>query len=197
MKKYMIIGCLALSCSFATVVTPFGTESVLAAASKQTVHPTQIKNINEKNIISLIVAAQKHYVYTSSGGKGTGKIESFKIKNDPNAQEYRFLSADIGTPKKLSAYLTQVFTKQASETYIKERFITYQGRTAQLNADGGNLLQFDKATAKLLRSSGNVRDYQLIIPYPADVGMKPEVQIVTVQKEKGVWRIATPPEKLF
>lgn len=200
MKKYMVVGCFALSCSFTAAVTSFiAVEPATAAVvKKQTVNPTQIKSIDEKNVISLIVEARKRYFYTSSGGKGndSGIMEVFKLKSDPNAYEYRYLSSDIGTQKKLLAYLTQAFTRQASEIYMKERFITYQGRMAQVNADGGNLLEFDKATAKLLKISGNVRDYRLTIPYP-DPTMKPEVQIVTVQKVNGVWRIATPPEKIF
>lgn len=198
MKKYVVMGCLVLSCSF-TAATSFVIQPVAAATvKKQTINPTQIKSINEKNIISLVVEARKRFFYTNSGGTGSssGEMEVFKLKSDPSAYEYRYLSADIGTEKKLLAYLMQTFTKRASEVYMKERFITHQGRTAQVNADKGNILEFEKATAKLIKTSGNVRDYQLTIPYP-DSTMKPEVKIVTVQKVNGVWRIATPLEKLF
>lgn len=198
MKKYVVMGCLVLSCSF-TAAASFVIEPVAAATvKKQTINPTQIKSINEKNIISLVVEARKRFFYTNIGGTGSssGKMEVFKLKSDPDAYEYRYLSADIGTEKKLLAYLMQTFTKQASEAYMKERFITYQGRMAQVNADKGNILEFEKATAKLIKTSGSVRDYRLTIPYP-DSTMKPEVKIVTVQKVNGVWRIATPLEKLF
>jgi hypothetical protein len=55
MKKQMLIGCLVLSCGFLSV-NPVIAEPVAAAVTKQqAVDPTQIKNINKKNVISLVV----------------------------------------------------------------------------------------------------------------------------------------------
>jgi hypothetical protein len=190
MKKQIITGFLALSCGFLSVV-PIAVEHASAAVVKQqTVNPTQIKSINEKNIISLIVEAEKRYFYTNIGGNG--KMEVFNI----GGREYRYLSSDIGTRAKLLDYLMKTYTKEASEKYIKERFIEHQGRMAQVNADEGNILQFDKATAKLGKKSSTVRKYKITIPYPDNIA-KPEIKTVKVKKVKGVWRIATSPEELF
>ncbi|AMA72867.1 MULTISPECIES: DL-endopeptidase inhibitor IseA family protein [Aneurinibacillus] len=190
MKKQMLIGCLVVSCGLLSV-NPVIAEPVAAAVTKQrAVDPTQIKAINEKNIISLIVEAKKRYFYADGGGKG--KMEVFNVKNS----EYRYLSSDIGTRKKLLDYLMKTFTKEASEAYIKKRFIEYKGRMAQVNADTGNILEFDKATAKLTKSSSTTKEYKLSIPYP-DNQSKPEIKTIKVKKVNGVWRIATPPETLF
>ena len=67
---------------------------------------------------------------------------------------------------------------------------------AQVNADTGNILEFDKATAKLTNSSSTTKEYKLSIPYP-DNQSKPEIKTIKVKKVNGVWRIATPPETLF
>ncbi|ERI09869.1 DL-endopeptidase inhibitor IseA family protein [Aneurinibacillus aneurinilyticus] len=189
MKKQMLIGCLVLSCGFLSV-NPVIAEPVTAAVKKQAASPTQIKKIDEKNIISLLVEAENRYFYTLGGGKG--KTEVFNIKDS----QYRYLSSDIGTRKKLLDYLMKAFTKEASETYIKERFIEYKGRMAQVNADKGNILEFNKATAKLIKGSSTMKEYQLSIPYPEHQS-KPEIKTIKVKKVNGVWRIATSPEKLF
>lgn len=88
------------------------------------------------------------------------------------------------------------FTKEASESYIRKRFIEYKGRMAQINADTGNSLEFKKTTAKLIKSSSTSKEYQLSVPY-SDNQSKPERKIVKLKKVNGVWRIATPPEILF
>jgi hypothetical protein len=174
-------------------VNPVIAEPVAAAVTKQqAVDPTQIKNINKKNVISLVVEAEKRFFYTNIGGGGSEKMEFFNLEG----REYRYLSSDIGTRKKLLDYLMKTYTKEASEKFIKERFIEHQGRMAQANADKGNLLQYDKATVKLTKKSSNKREYKLTIPYP-DNAAKPEIRVVKVKKVNGVWRIATSPETLF
>ncbi|MED4731410.1 DL-endopeptidase inhibitor IseA family protein [Aneurinibacillus migulanus] len=190
MKKQILTGCLVLSCGL-VFINPILTESVAAAVTKQqAVNPTQIKKIDEKNIILLLLEAKKRYFYTFDGGKG--KIEVFNVKNN----EYRYLSTDIGTRKKLLNYLMKIFTKEASEVYIKERFIEHKGRMAQINADKGNILEFNKATAKLIKNSSTIKEYQLSIPYPENQS-KPEIKTIKIKKVNGIWRIATPPEALF
>lgn len=200
----MLISCLVLSCSFLSV-TPVMAEKVIAqpviaksavtdVKQQHSADPTQIKNINKNNLISLVLEAEKRYFYTNIGGSGNGtqKMEVFTLEG----REYRYLSSDIGTHEKLLGYLMKTFTRKASEKYIKERFIEHKGRMAQLNADKGNLLEYGKATVKLIKKSSTTREYKLTIPYPENQA-KPEIETIKVKKVNGVWRIATPPEPFF
>ncbi|MEB3751862.1 DL-endopeptidase inhibitor IseA family protein [Geobacillus icigianus] len=190
MKKKILAGCLAVSCGLLSIHPVMSVPVLAAVVKQQEADPTRITALNEKNLISLIVEAEKRYFYTDGGGKGETK--TFYIKKI----QYRYLSVDIGTRKKLLEYLMMTFTKEASESYIRKRFIEYKGRMAQINADTGNSLEFKKTTAKLIKSSSTSKEYQLSVPY-SDNQSKPERKIVKLKKVNGVWRIATPPEILF
>ena len=52
-----------------------------------------------------------------------------------------------------------------AEQFIKSRgIIEYKGKLAQVEADGGSLLQWEKATAQFVKTEKNTISYRLTVP---------------------------------
>nr|WP_231109508.1 IseA DL-endopeptidase inhibitor family protein [Paenibacillus polymyxa] len=138
-----------------------------------------------------MLEAQSRYQYAISGGSPVG--ESFQL----NGKSYRYLSEDIGTKTKLINYLTQAYTKQASEQFVGKFFVEINGRLAQLNADGGNLLEFNRATAKMVTMTPVKRSYLLTVPYPAETKQANAKITVNFEKVGSYWKISSAPHVIF
>ncbi|SFR25825.1 IseA DL-endopeptidase inhibitor [Paenibacillus sp. cl130] len=161
------------------------------AATATSVKPTQLDKLNHESAVPLVLEAQSRYQYAISGGSPVG--ESFQL----NGKSYRYLSEDIGTKTKLISYLTQAYTKQASEQFVGKFFVEVNGRLAQLNADGGNLLEFSRATAKMVTMTPVKRSYLLTVPYPAET-KQPNAKItVNFEKVGSYWKISSAPHVIF
>ncbi|AUO05617.1 hypothetical protein C0638_03050 [Paenibacillus sp. lzh-N1] len=165
--------------------------SAPAAATATSVNPTQLDKLNHESAIPLVLEAQSRYQYAISGGKSLG--QAFQL----NGKSYRYLSEDIGTKTKLINYLTQVYTKQASEQFVGKFFVEVNGRLAQLNADGGNLLEFSRATAKMITMTPVKRSYLLTVPYPAETKKANEKITVNFEKVGSYWKVSSPPHVIF
>ncbi|WDM23007.1 DL-endopeptidase inhibitor IseA family protein [Paenibacillus polymyxa] len=161
------------------------------AAAATSVKPTQLDKLNHESAIPLVLEAQSRYQYAISGGSSVG--ESFQL----NGKSYRYLSEDIGTKTKLISYLTQAYTKQASEQFVGKFFVEVNGRLAQLNADGGNLLEFSRATAKMVTMTPVKRSYLLTVPYPAQTKKANEKITVNFEKVGSYWKISSAPHVIF
>lgn len=161
------------------------------AAAATSVKPTQLDKLNHESAVPLVLEAQSRYQYAISGGSPVG--ESFQL----NGKSYRYLSEDIGTKTKLISYLTQVYTKQASEQFVGKFFVEVNGRLAQLNADGGNLLEFSRATAKMVNMTPVKRSYLLTVPYPAETKQANEKITVNFEKVGSYWKISSAPHVIF
>lgn len=153
---------------------------------------TGISKLNHETVIPLIVEAQKRYTYTTSGGASGAAAGTFTL----SGQTYRYLSQDIGTRSKLLSYLMETYTKQASETFIQKNFVQNNGKMAQLQADGGSLLEFDRATAKMISMTDTSRVYRLTVPY-VDNAQPVERVMVKFALVDGQWKINTAPHVLF
>ncbi|GIP23460.1 IseA DL-endopeptidase inhibitor family protein [Paenibacillus sp. J22TS3] len=153
--------------------------------------PTSIKSLNHKTTIPLLVEAEKRYLYAMAGGSGE-KEEAFNY----NGKEYRYLSADIDTKEELLKYLMKTYTKQASEFFIKKYIIEHDGRLAQLNADAGNQLEFDRATAKMISMTDTKRVYKVNVP-SKDAKVSSKYIMVKFAKVGDYWRIDTAPHLIF
>ncbi len=162
-----------------------------AAATATSVNPTQLDKLNHESAVPLVLEAQSRYQYAVSGGKALG--QAFQL----NGKSYRYLSEDIGTKTKLINYLTQVYTKQASEQFVGKFFVEVNGRLAQLNADGGNLLEFSRATAKMVTMTPVKRSYLLTVPYPAETKKANEKITVNFEKVGSYWKVSSPPHVIF
>ncbi|MCV9949587.1 IseA DL-endopeptidase inhibitor family protein [Paenibacillus sp. BT-177] len=165
--------------------------SAPAAATATSVNPTQLDKLNHESAIPLVLEAQSRYQYAISGGKSLG--QAFQL----NGKSYRYLSEDIGTKTKLINYLTQAYTKQASEQFVGKFFVEVNGRLAQLNADGGNLLEFSRATAKMVTMTPVKRSYLLTVPYPAETKQANEKITVNFEKVGSYWKVSSAPHVIF
>ncbi|WP_348625250.1 DL-endopeptidase inhibitor IseA family protein [Paenibacillus peoriae] len=161
------------------------------AAAATSVKPTQLDKLNHESAVPLVLEAQSRYQYAISGGSSVG--ESFQL----NGKSYRYLSDDIGTKTKLISYLTQAYTKQASEQFVGKFFVEVNGRLAQLNADGGNLLEFSRATAKMVTMTPVKRSYLLTVPYPAETKQANAKITVNFEKVGSYWKISSAPHVIF
>ncbi|WP_336078199.1 DL-endopeptidase inhibitor IseA family protein [Paenibacillus sp. 203] len=161
------------------------------AAAASSVKPTQLDKLNHESAVPLVLEAQSRYQYAISGGSPVG--ESFQL----NGKSYRYLSEDIGTKTKLISYLTQAYTKQASEQFVGKFFVEVNGRLAQLNADGGNLLEFNRATAKMVTMTPVKRSYLLTVPYPAETKQANAKITVNFEKVGNYWKISSAPHVIF
>ncbi len=151
-----------------------------------------VTKLNSTTAIPLMVEAQKRYAYVMAGGQAGTNGATFQLKG----QTYRYLSDDIGTSVKLSSYLQQVFTRQASDALIGKYFIQYNGRMAQLEADGGSLLEWNRSTAKMLSMTDTARVYRLTVPY-ANNAHPVERIVVKFSLVDGLWKINTAPHVIF
>ena len=116
-----------------------------------------------------------------------GEYKTFTYKG----QTYRYLSEDIDTKKELFRYLTKSVTADYAEQFIKDMgIIQYRGKLAQPEADGGSLLQWDKAEAIHLKTDGKMQVFKLVVP----IGETTEKSIYHVhfkQVAKKSWKIDT------
>ncbi|WP_458118704.1 DL-endopeptidase inhibitor IseA family protein [Paenibacillus sp. Z6-24] len=153
---------------------------------------TGVSKLNHETVIPLVVEAQKRYTYTTSGGASGTAAGTFTL----SGQRYRYLSQDIGTHSKLLAYLMETYTKQASETFIQKYFVQNNGKMAQLEADGGSLLEFDRATAKMISMTDTSRVYRLTVPYVDNIQPVKRVMVKFALVD-GQWKINTASHVLF
>ncbi|HWL23394.1 MAG TPA: DL-endopeptidase inhibitor IseA family protein [Ureibacillus sp.] len=115
--------------------------------------------------VKLVSDSSKAYWYVVSGGdvisNENGEVETFT----KNGLEYRYMGESLNTEAKLKAYLGKTYTPEQVEKLFKDLgFITHNGKLAQPNADGGSLLNYEKATAKLISNSTTVKKYELKVP---------------------------------
>ncbi|KAB2338096.1 hypothetical protein F7731_00530 [Cytobacillus depressus] len=122
----------------------------------------QEKTISEKQVAALVIKWKKSESYVQRGGDyKEGEYQSFQYKNKP----YRYLASDLDTKKELMEYLTLTLTQSQAKLFIKERqIIEYKGKMAQPEADGGSILQWDKAKAAFVKKEGWNRTYKLEVP---------------------------------
>lgn len=144
-------------------------------------------DLTNSQALKLAVSAQEHYWNVSIGMNTKlphkdGEMKNFMYKGT----EYRYFSQEFGTKKKLVTYMNEVYTLNAIEKAFKKyRFITYKGKLAQPNADGGSLLEWNKAKVKLLYQRKDVRLYQFTVPY----GKEYSKNNVTFVKVHNKWLI--------
>ncbi|MFS0576571.1 DL-endopeptidase inhibitor IseA family protein [Sporosarcina sp. 179-K 3D1 HS] len=125
----------------------------------------------------------------AGGNYKEGEYKSFTYKGTP----YRFMAGHLDRQRELMAELEKSLTKKGAKQYVKDSgFIKYKGKIAQIEADGGSLLEWNKAKAKELTSSKNKKVFQLNVPI---AGMA-EAEIYQVTYEyvnKTGWRLSQLP----
>lgn len=189
-KKWLYTGLAATLLSIPVFTLTDHAEAKDQSKNTITVNANQEKSMTEKQVVALISKWKKSESYIQSGGKyKEGEYKSFQYENLP----YRYLSSDIGTKKKLMKYLTGTLTRSQANQFIEERgIIEHKGKMAQPEADGGSLLQWDKAKAVYLKTENKSRLYKLTVP----VGESKELETfhaeVLYLQGKG-WKISERP----
>lgn len=200
MNKKWMIGSLALSIGLisasggAMAASPSAGSTEIkkvAVSAPGKEGPATINNLTVKSIIPLVVHARALYFYSNRGGN-IFPIETFTYK----AQEYRYLSNDLGTKTKLMNYIKKAYTHNAAAYYVQTQFLEHNGRMSQVNADVGNLLMYEKATARMLSKTATTAEFELTVPYPEAQGSSESVY-VKLKKVEGYWRIDMSPDILF
>lgn len=146
-------------------------------------------NLSSSNALKLAQTAREHYWSAMNG-------HNVKVTNSACPQgsfqykgtDYRFFCSEIGTKEKLVNYMNESFTLNAIDKGLKKyRLVEYKGKMAQPNADGGSLLDWDKAKTKLIYQRKDIRQFEFTIPYGEKVQY--EKRKVTFVKVRGKWQI--------
>lgn len=164
-----------------------------SAWAKEAITITQAAKVNaltEKQAIKLAAYYAKAASYIQTGGNyKNSPYKTFKYKG----KTYRYLARDLDTKKELFTLLKKSLTQKEAEKWIKNHgIISYKGKMAQVEADGGSLLNWRKATAEFLKTDKNKTDFfRLVVPV-GDTG-ETEAFIVEFQKVGKEYRISKVP----
>nr|WP_285842752.1 DL-endopeptidase inhibitor IseA family protein [Metabacillus litoralis] len=148
------------------------------------------KSLTTKSVVKIVSDWMKTDNYVSGGGDyKENEYKTFIYQN----QTYRYLAKDIDTKKELLKKLTTSVTTDYAEQYLEsKRIIVHKGKLAQIEADGGSLLQWSKAKATYDSTKENQRIYTITVP----VGETEQVEQYQVSfkyvKNRG-WKISSGP----
>lgn len=155
------------------------------------------EKITEETALGLVAESQRRFWYLTSSGKGSNEYLTFTPEGMDVA--YRFLSEDIGTKAKLSAYFEEIHTVDATNSFISDQFskkllLEHEGRLIQPDADGGSLLEWGNAKLEKMTQNDNKATATFKVPL-GDQGIETYTIQFTYQKDEG-WRIADSPQQL-
>jgi len=146
--------------------------------------------LSEQLVAGLAGDAQRHYYVVANGGEGDRDDKA--LGND--YANYRWMASDLNTKAKLIEYLELLFTSEQVQAYYKEltdskAIVEIDGKLAQLNADGGSLLEWSNATVKLVQDGKTAKTYKFTVPMGDEFEEK-EIKLQLVP-DKG-WRFNVP-----
>ncbi|MBO0588554.1 DL-endopeptidase inhibitor IseA family protein [Sporosarcina sp. E16_8] len=126
----------------------------------------------------------------AGGVYAEGEYKRFNYKG----KTYRYMASQLDTKKEMRAELEKSVTKKVAKQFMKDQnFIKQKRRLAQVEADGGSLLQWSEATAIEVKSKKNKSVFEVRVP----VGYTGTFDTFTVTYEyvrKLGWRISKLPE---
>ncbi|WP_338448508.1 DL-endopeptidase inhibitor IseA family protein [Niallia oryzisoli] len=145
-------------------------------------------SMEEKQVVDALTKAVNKYWYVTSGGNLEGAIESFLF----NDLDYRYMGSELNSTKKLTAFLEESYTLDAINAYTKRAgIITHNGKLAQPNADGGSLLNYQKATVVAYQGNSNEKEFDLKVPLGTSLSY--EYIHIEFQKTASGWKISSEP----
>lgn len=107
---------------------------------------------------------------------------------------YRYMASHLDTKKELRAELEKSVTKKVAKQFMKDNnFIKHNRKLAQIEADGGSLLQWKEAMAKELKSRKNKSVFELSVPV-GYTGQFDKFKVTYKYEKKSGWRISKIPE---
>ncbi|WP_371175924.1 IseA DL-endopeptidase inhibitor family protein [Bacillus atrophaeus] len=155
-----------------------------ASAAKNTSN-----DLTQKQALQLALQAREHFWNTMSGHNPKAKNSTCTNKTfEYQNLQYIYMCSEFDTKAKVVHYLTPVFTKEAITNGLKDyHFTVYKGKFAVPIGDGDNLLNWEKASSKLVSKKGSVRTYEFTVPL---LDGSPAVKRkVTYVKENNKWKI--------
>ncbi|MGE6632203.1 IseA DL-endopeptidase inhibitor family protein [Bacillus sp. NPDC077027] len=164
------------------VILMISLQTTTLAASKKPV------TLTNKEALHIALNAREHFWSAMSGYKINDKHPEYTLKtfNYKNMQ-YNYLSKTFNTKKKLNSYLAEVFTKKAINNGLTEyNFIVHKGQMAVPVGDGDNMLNWDKATPKIVSKKASIRTYEFTVPTLDGRKVK---RTVTYEKVQNKWKI--------
>ncbi|MEK5335523.1 IseA DL-endopeptidase inhibitor family protein [Bacillus sp. FSL M8-0166] len=143
--------------------------------------------LTNKEALHIALDAREHFWSAMSGYKikehSDYKLKSFSYKD----MTYNYLSKTFDTKKKLNSYLSEVFTKDAIKHGLKDyQFIVHKGKMAVPVGDGDNMLNWEKATPKLVSKKQTIRTYEFTVPTLDGRKVK---RTVTYEKVQNNWKV--------
>ncbi|MDZ5473579.1 DL-endopeptidase inhibitor IseA family protein [Bacillus sp. 31A1R] len=185
MNKLMIAG-LAVT----LLASPIMTNNSYARVQEQKYELASVKHaLTSQQVVKLAANWAKTANYVQGGGNyKEGEYKSFQYKG----KTYRYLARNIDTKKELLTLLKKTLTSKEAEKFIKTSgIIVHKGKLAQIEADGGSLLDWSKASATYVKTSKNTLHYRLVVPV-GDTDEK-EIYLVGLQKVGRDYRISNIP----
>ena len=146
-------------------------------------------SLEEEEVIKTVNEAFNKYWYVLAGGKpNEGVIETFTL----NGMEYRYMGSDLNTKSKLVNYLSESYTSDAVQAFLKRaKILEYKGKMVQPNADGGSLANYSRAT--VVESSNNGQSGKFVFRVPIGSSLIFEYSDVEFQKTENGWKISSAP----
>lgn len=185
-SKKIIAAGLALT----LLASPFMNPSIDVSAKEQ---PKVSQSTNVKLTDTLVVKLasqwQSKASYIQRGGDyKDGEYKTFQYKG----KTYRYLSSSIDTKKELYNYVRSTLTSKQTLLWFKNSgIIEYKGKLAQLEADGGSILDWKKATAEYVKTDKKTKIYRVFVPV-GETGEK-AMYLVDLEREGAKWKISKIP----
>jgi len=152
------------------------------------------KLTNETSIL-LVKDALNAYWHLMGGGeqKDGAEIQTF-VKG---GKEYRYLGENIDTWAELRGFLGVFYTEQVVQQMIQDAgIIEANGRLAQVNADGGSLLNYGYLQSEEIKST----ETEAWFEFKFEIGDTTEfvpIQIAFKAEEKSGWKLNTTPRSIY
>ncbi len=186
-KKMILLTSISLLLLQAPMMNPVEASTTEQSIMKQS---EDQNNISAEKVITLASRYAEVASYIQSGGNY--QEDDYQTFNHNN-KTYRYLSKDIDTKIEILRYLNKTFTLKASLDFIKQReIIKHNGRLAQLEADGGSLLNWQEAKTEFIKTKNNITFYRVIVPIGETEEKAMYIASFKYQPKKG-WRLADEP----
>jgi len=142
--------------------------------------------ITTNQALSLFEEANHSYWYVVMGGEGKRNEATFTYKG----MDYRYMAESLNTMAKLKKYLGIFYTTTQQEKLIKDLdIIEHNGVLAQPNADGGSLLNWEKAKIKEISSSSQAKHFELTVPIGESSDYEALIGELRYEKNAEAWRV--------
>lgn len=163
-------------------------DKMISSVKPGNFYPTY-KSVEEQQVVEALKEATRKYWYVVRGGEmDEGLIESFTL----NDTDYRFMGTDLNSKSKLIEFLSDSYSDDSIQSFIRRaKIIEHKGKLAQPNADGGPLLNYEKAEVVQAKGTSTKKEFDLRVPLGASLSY--EYIHIEFQKTDDDWKISSEP----